>query len=111
MSARPKSVRAVFLLTMFKLLLSWGFFAVFSFRGGGPVDTSTLGYTAVAYVALAIPTFVFIHRRNAVGVRVCIALAIVASIPARAVIAIFVDVVAMALTFRGSAKRFFAQEA
>lgn len=108
MSERPKSIRAVFLLTMFKIVLAWTFFAVFTIRGSGPVSTDIILYTASAYVALAIPTFVFIHRRNAIGVRVCIGLAIIASLPARAGIAIVIDVISMVLTFRRPAKDFFA---
>ncbi len=107
MTERPKAMKAVFLLTMFKILLAWGFFAVFSLFDVGPVNPDIIMYTATAYVALAIPTFVFIHRRNAVGVRVCIALAILASIPARAGIAIAIDVVALILTLRKTSKRFF----
>lgn len=108
MNERPKSIKAVFLLTTFKVLLAWAFFAVASLGGGAPIDPSIILYTATAYVVLAIPTFVFIHRRNAVGVRVCIALAIVASLPARAVIGIVIDVVALVLTLRPPARGFFA---
>jgi len=108
MSDRPKSIKAVFLLTVFKVLLAWTFFVVASFVPQVPVNADLIAYTASAYMALAIPTFVFIHRRNVVGVRICIALAIVASLPARAGIAIVIDVVAMVLTLRRPAKRFFA---
>lgn len=110
MTDRPKSIKAVFLLTVFKVLLAWTFFAVFTLRGPGPVSTDLILYTAMAYVVLAIPTFVFIHRRNAAGVRVCLALAIVASLPARAAIAIVIDVVALVLTFRAPSKRFFSAQ-
>ncbi|MCP5071257.1 MAG: hypothetical protein GY946_32250 [bacterium] len=106
-SRRPKAIKAVFLLTMFKIVLAWTFYAVFSMLGSGPVDPSIILYTASAYVVLAVPTFVFIHRRNALGVRICIGLAIVASLPARAGIGILIDVIAMVLTFRKPSKAFF----
>lgn len=110
MSGPPKTIRGVFLLTMFKILLAWGFFAVFSLRGGGPVDTNIILYTASAYVVLAIPTFILIHRHNAMGVRICIGLALLASIPARAGIAIVLDLVALGLTFTKPSKSFFARQ-
>ena len=108
MSARPKSVKAIFLITMFKIALSWTFFAVFQFKGIDPAKAQLVMYTALAYMALAVPTFIFIHQRNATGVRICISLAILSSIPARAAIGIVIDVIALGLSFGMPAKSFFA---
>lgn len=108
MRERPKSIRGIFLLTCFKILLAGGFF-VFAVSAEAPlVPPALIAYTAAAYLILAIPMFILIHRRNALGVRVAIVLAIVASIPVRAFIGIAIDVVALLLTFRTSAKQFFA---
>lgn len=109
MTDRPASIRAIFLLTCFKIVLAWSFFAVAMSGVALPVDAAPIGYTATAYVVLAIPTFFFIHQRNALGVRACIVLAILASIPVGAVIAMVIDVIALSLTFREPAKQFFAR--
>ena len=109
MSERPKSIRAIFLLTCFKILLAWTFFGVASVRENPLIEPKLIMYTAISYVALAVPTFVFIHKRNAIGVRVCIGLALLASAPVRAYLAIVLDLIALALSFREPAKRFFAQ--
>ena len=77
---KPSSIRAIFLLTVFKILLSWGFFLVFSLRGTDAQMTQLIMYTAGAYVALAIPTFVFIHRRNVLGLRACLVLSVLCAI-------------------------------
>ncbi len=111
MKDRPKSIRAVFLLTCLKILIAWTFFAVAASGVVLPVDATKIAYTASAYVAIAIPTFVFIHRRSAIAVRVCIALAIAVSLPTGAVIAILLDLIALGLTFRPPARRFFAVSA
>jgi len=108
MSARPNSVKAVFLLTMFKLILAWTFFAVFKLGGKDPVLGALIMKTAIAYVALAIPMFVLIHKHNANGVRFFLVLSIAASIPAKAIIGIVIDVVALGLTFGRPARAFFA---
>ena len=104
---RPASVRGVFLLTCLKILLSWGFFAVFAIRGDNPDATRTILYTALAYLALALPMFALIHKRSALGVRALLGLALLASIPARAGIGILLDLVCLGLTFRASARQYF----
>lgn len=103
----PKSIRAVFLLTCFKVLLAWTMFGVISKIGSDRIDPNLIMYTAAAYTVLAIATFVLIHKHSAIGVRVCIGLAILASIPASAFIGIVLDVAALALTFTKPAKAFF----
>lgn len=107
----PKSIRAIFLLTCFKILLAAGFFVVAMSVEVLPLPPQVIGYTAAAYLVLAIPMFVLIHRHNALGVRIFIVLAILASLPARAVIGIGIDVIALILTFRSSSKRFFGSRA
>ena len=94
---------------MLKIILSFVFFGVFSFLEK-PMAHVIL-WTAAGYIALAIPTFVFIHQRNVIGVRICIVLAIVVSLPLKAVLGIVLDVVALSLTFRSAAQAFFKAEA
>ncbi|MCP4448998.1 MAG: hypothetical protein GY811_27240 [Myxococcales bacterium] len=104
MSDRPKQIKGIFLITVFKIVLTWTFFAVFTAKGR---DTGIIVYTAAAYMVLAVPTLVFIHKRNALGTRVCIILALLASLPAKAFLGIVLDLVALALSFTGPAKRFW----
>ena len=70
-----------------------------------------IGVTASAYVLLAIPTFVSIHRYSARGTRLFLVLAILASLPLRAVVGIVLDVIALGLTFAPSARAFFRDRA
>ncbi len=106
---RPKSIKAIFLLTVFKCLLAWVFFAVARSVDVPPAPPHLIMITALGYTALALPTIVFIHRRNAWGVRACIVLALVVSVPVRGYVAIVIDIIALGLTFGAAAKRFFAQ--
>lgn len=104
---RPTSVKSIFLLTMFKIVLAWVLYGVISYKGNNPALANMILMTASAYVLLAIPTFVFIHKHNAWGVRICVGLAVVASIPVKAVIGIAIDLIAFGLTYRQAAKEFF----
>lgn len=105
--APPKAVRAVFLLTVFKLLIATTFFVVALTTDFLPLPASAIGMTAGAYLLFAIGTFVSIHRHSALGTRAFIVLAILASLPGRAVIGIAFDLIALGVTFLPSARAFF----
>lgn len=103
----PKSIRAVFLLTVFKLLVAMTFLIVALTTDVLPAPASSIGMTGAAYLVFAVPTFVSIHRHHAGATRLFIVLAILSSLPGRAVIGLALDVVALALTFLPSARVFF----
>ena len=107
MSERPKSLRGVFLLTCLKIVISSVFLAVISSKGTDSELAQMILYTTGAYVVLAIPTFIFIHKPSGVGVRAMIALAILVGIPAKAFIGIAIDIIALGLTFTKSSKAYF----
>ena len=99
----------MFLLTVLKLVVASAFLVVALTTSVLPAPASAIGMTAGAYLLLAIPTFIAIHRHSAAGTRLFIVLAILASLPGRAVIGIGIDLIALAVTFLPTARAFFRE--
>ncbi|MCP4502915.1 MAG: hypothetical protein GY822_23510 [Deltaproteobacteria bacterium] len=108
-ASRPAATKAIFVLTVVKIALSFTFFTIITLKGTNPDIAQLILKTALAYVALGIPVVVFLHRHNVIGLRVCICLALLISLPARAYLGIVLDVIAFGLTFRNDVTSYFRE--
>ena len=107
--SRPGTVKAIFFLLVFKLLLAIVLFIVFTVNeiSLGKAGPEIILYTFFAYLALSGLIFYFIHRRNALAVRIALVLDFLVSIPATAIAGFVISAIAFGLTFSKSAKKFW----
>ena len=106
---KPGTLRAIFILNAFKVLLSLGFYGVFAFTEFGieGVDPTHILYTAAAYATLFVGVIIAIQKRTLWGLRICLILDFIVPIPLVAVIGMVISVVSIGLTFTKSVKGYF----
>ena len=87
-SAQPAGLKAIQILTIFKLILALGMFIVFTLKGItiGSVGPQLILYTGFGYLAMAAGIFYAIRKKHLAGLRIAIFADFVISIPATAVI-------------------------
>lgn len=112
--AKPKTLRAIFILNALKILLALGLFIAFKFGGfsagslEGDTGASLILYTMFGYMATFAAIVASILKRNMMALRIAIVVDFLISIPAKAVIGFVVAVIGMGLTFTKPVKAYFA---
>ena len=109
--SKPASVRIIFILNAVKILLSLGFYLVFtqtsvSIEG---FDPNKILYTGAAYAVLFGLMVYCINARKLWGLRIAIVLDFIASIPVTAVVGMIISIASLVVSFRASAKAYFGQ--
>lgn len=107
--AKPKSVRAIFIMNALKIVLALGFFLVFTFTDirVGDLGPSTILYTLIGYIVFFAGMVASILKRSILGLRISIILDFLSSIPSTAIIGFVVAIVSMVLTFSKTAAAYF----
>lgn len=103
---RPFNLKIIVGLYGFKLLLACGFYAAFA-SGAVSVDgvtPSLLLYTLIGYVIAFAAMMAFLAMGNIWGMRVCMAVDFLISVPAKAFIGFVIGAVAIALSFTASVR-------
>ena len=103
---KPKQLRAIFGIFLFKIALSFTAFIVFTVQNKtiGDVGPQLILYTALGYVATWLMLAYFIVNKNITGMRVVIFIDLLISLPAKAYIALVLGVVAFLLSFHKNVK-------
>jgi len=107
---KPIFLRVIFVLSALLIVAATGFYIAIGIMGisiGGAV-ASTILYTLIGRIVLFGAMIYFILNRNMAGLRACIGLNFLISIPGKAIIGFVVAAICMALTFTPSVKRYFA---
>ena len=109
---KPVSLKAIIYLNAFKILLSLGFFTVFTIKEIqlGNVGPELILYTTAGYTLMFIAILFFINNRNLWGLRIAIALDFAISIPATAFIGLTISFVSLLITFLSKAARDYFQK-
>ncbi len=101
---KPASMRIIFILNAFKVLLAFGFYFVFQINdiniGIGP---ELILYTALGYVITFAAIVASILKRNLWGLRISIIIDFLISIPITAVIGLVISLISFFITFRKTA--------
>lgn len=100
-STTPAGIKAIQILTIFKLILALGMFVVFTIKGItiGSVGPQLILYTWFGYLAMAAGIFYAIRKKHLFGLRAAILLDFIISIPATAVVGFAISAVSFGLTF------------
>lgn len=108
-TTKPKTVRAIFILNAFKILLSLGFFLVFSYTDVSisGLDPTFILYTSLGYTLMFIAMVLSILNKSIWGLRISIILDFLISVPVVAVIGFVISILSFYLTFRPTAKAYF----
>lgn len=109
---KPKTVRTIFILNLFKVFLSFGFYYAFAytdFKIDG-VDPTKILYTALTYMALFGAIVTSIIKKSIWGVRIFVILDFLVSVPVVAVIGFIISIVSFTMTFTKTAKQYFASK-
>lgn len=108
-SAQPNSLKAIQILTVFKLVLALGMFIVFTIKDItiGAVGPQIILYTWFGYLAMAGGIFLAIRKKNLAALRAALIADFAISIPATAVIGFVVSAVSAGLTFLPSVRNWF----
>ena len=103
---KPGSVKAIQILTIFKVFLSLTFYLVFKFKApeNAPIPADYILYTFFGYVVMAAVILYAIAKRNMALLRIGIVLDFVVSIPTRAYIGFVIAAVNLILTFNAKTK-------
>ena len=106
---KPLPLRIIFILNAFKILLSLGFYTVFTLKdiSIGNADRTIILYTALGYAAMFGFMVFFILKRKIWGLRASIILDFLVSIPATAIIGFIISIVSFALTFNKKVLAYF----
>lgn len=112
--AKPKTLRAIFILNALKILLALGLFIAFKYGGltvgtlSGDSGASIILFTMFGYMVTFAAIVASILKRNMIALRAAIVVDFLISIPAKAVIGFVVAVIGMGLTFTKPVKAYFA---
>ena len=110
---KPLTLRAIFILNALKIALSLGLFVAFKYYGlsvgdlNGANGATIILYTTIGYVITFATLVVSILKRNILTARLAIVADIFISLPAKALIGIFVALISIALTLTGAVKAYF----
>lgn len=106
---KPASVRIIFILNAFKILLAFALYFVFTTRdiSIGGADPSIILYTAFGYIILFGAMVYSILNRKVWGLRASIILDFLVSIPATAIAGFLISIISFIVSYRKSAKAYF----
>lgn len=107
---KPITLRVIFILNAFKIILSLGFYYVFTFTDLAPeglADPTKILYTSFAYMVLFGVMVTSILKRSFWGLRLAIILDFLVSIPVVAVVGFVISIVSFGMTFTKSVKKYF----
>jgi len=106
----PNMVKALPVMAIFKVILSLIFFTVFTLKSGSTAGFPLIIlYTSLAYAALTIPLFFFLHKRNIWAVRATLIVDFLISLPASAYIGFVISLVSLGLTFAPKVRAWFTE--
>ena len=107
----PGTVKAVLIMTGFKIVLAFTFFTVFSVTdlGSGLGDPMKILFTALGYVAMCIPIYLFTRKRNLVALRISLLIDLLISLPVVAVVGVVISAVGLGLSFGKKFKGYFGK--
>ena len=110
MEGKPASVKAIGILVIVKLVLKFIVFTIVKldlFKL--PTTPDLVLYTGLSYIITSILIFLFIKKRNLLGLRIILVIDILINIPGGFALAILFDIISIGLTFRKFAKVYFNQ--